>query len=65
VNSYAMNRLKEYYATRPGKEPEVIFLEKEFKKMLKYFDPADFRIEKLESGNYLITPLSPGAGWDA
>ena len=65
VNSYAMNRLKEYYATRPGKEPEVIFLEKEFKKMLKYFDPEDFRIEKLESGNYLITPLSPGAGWDA
>ena len=57
VNDYAMGRLHEYYETQPQKKPEIVFLEDGFEAMLKYFNPEDYEIEQLESGNYFIRPI--------
>ena len=60
VNSYSMERLKEYYALRPEKKPEVVFVEAENREMLKYFDPEQYDTEELESGDCLVFSREAG-----
>lgn len=54
VNDFALERLQKYYDLYPEKQPEIVFLEKGYDNILKYFNSGEYIIEKLESGNYLI-----------
>ena len=56
VNPEVVARLKKYYSVCPEKKPEIIFLDRERKELLVYFDANEFDITRLKSGNYLIRP---------